>query len=214
MLISVHDLVLLHGLRAVTGVLHLGAHFGEEADAYDNDMPWAGPAQVHWVEANPDLVNALTVNVASRPGHDITVACVDDHEREAVLHIASNEGASSSLLDFGTHSTEHPHITFVDDITVRTTTVDTLAAAYDWEHVNFVTLDLQGAELRALRGAARLLEHVDYVFTEVNVDELYLGCPLLEQLDEFLAVHCFERVATCLTEWNWGDAFYRRTRGR
>lgn len=210
MLISVYDLRVLHGLRDVTGVLHLGAHFGEEADAYDKDMPWAGPARVHWVEANPDLVNALTIAVGSRPGHDITVAAVDSTERDAVLHVASNEGASSSLLELGTHSIEHPHITFVDDIAVRTTTVDALAAEHRWDHVNFVTLDLQGAELRALEGATALLSHTDYVFTEVNVDELYLGCPQLEQLDDFMWCHSFERVAVHLTEWNWGDAFYRR----
>lgn len=206
MLIHVADLVAQHGLSGVSGVLHLGAHFGEEADAYDQHMPWTHGPRVVWVEGNPDLVPILARHVEHRPGHEIVTALVDDEARDVRFHIASNEGASSSVLEFGTHADVHPNITYTGDRDARTTTVDDLDTG--WDDLNFVCLDLQGLELRALQGAADLMSHVDYVFTEVNREPLYVGCPLIGDLDEHLAD--FRRVAVTWTEFGWGDAFYAR----
>lgn len=208
MLIPVATLVADHGLVNVTGVLHLGAHFGEEADAYDADMPWVGEPRVVWVEGDPVHIDRLCHHVDARPGHEVVCALVDDREREVTFHRASNEGASSSVLALGTHAVEHPHITYVAERTGRTETVDALAALYGWRSLNFVTLDLQGLELRALQGAADLLAHVDYIFTEVNRAPLYVGCPMVEEIDAYLVG--FDRVAVEWTPWGWGDAFYRR----
>lgn len=209
-LIPVRTLVNRHGLRSVSGVLHLGAHFGEEADAYDADMPWTSGPRVVWVEGDPAHLPRLLEHVGHRPGHAVVEALVDDHEHDAVLHVASNEGASSSLLELGVHAAVHPHITYIGQRSLRTTTVDALAAARGWQGLNFLTVDLQGLELRALRGAERLLQTVDYVFTEVNAAELYVGCPLVAELDDYLAAAGFERRVTEWTEWQWGDAFYVR----
>lgn len=209
MLIPVSTLVDRYGLSDVSGVLHLGAHFGEEADAYDYDMPWRQRSRVVWVEADPQHLGTLTERVGGRKGHEIVSGTlVDSQEGEAVLHIASNEGASSSVLALGTHAVEHPHITYVADRTLPVATVDQLAAVHGWDDLDFLTMDLQGLELRALEGAAGLLSHVDYVFSEVNQRPLYVGCPMIEEIDAHLAD--FDRVATEWTAWGWGDAFWVR----
>lgn len=184
-------------------MLHLGAHFGEEADCYDA-LSWDGDPMVVWVEADPAHLTHLHANVDHRPGHRVIAALVDEEAgREVVLHRASNEGASSSVLDLGTHANVLPHITYVDQVPLTTTTVDDLDGL---DAVNVVVLDLQGLELRALRGAGRLLEHVDYVYSEVNREPLYVGCPLIGELDEHLAG--FARVKTTWTEWGYGDALW------
>jgi hypothetical protein len=69
-------------------------------------------------------------------------------------------------------------------------------------------MDLQGAELLALRGATETLRSVRFVYTEVNVDELYAGCAQLDEIDEQLVG--FVRMETALTPHGWGDAFYVR----
>lgn len=208
-LIPVSTLVADYGLTDVSGVLHLGAHFGEEADAYDHDMPWTAEPRVVWVEGDPQHLDQLSAHVVDRTGHQIVSGTlVDSTAGEAVLHIASNQGASSSVLAFGTHAVEHPHITYVAEQTLPVETVDHLAGLHGWDDLNFLTLDLQGLELRALRGALQFLEHVDYVFSEVNQKPLYVGCPMIEEIDAFLAG--FDRVATEWTGWGWGDAFWVR----
>ena len=44
--------------------------------------------------------------------------------------------------------------------------------------------------------------------TEVNRDVVYKGCPMVEELDEYLKVYGFERFETFWAGGTWGDAFY------
>lgn len=75
---------------------------------------------------------------------------------------------------------------------------------------NFINLDIQGAEYKALKGMNEILNHVDYSFTEVNEKELYEGLTLLPDFDEFLKEKGFERVELVMTGNELGDAFYIR----
>jgi hypothetical protein len=50
--------------------------------------------------------------------------------------------------------------------------------------VNFLSMDLQGAEGHCLRGATELLANLDYVKTEINKDEVYEVCAKVWELDE------------------------------
>lgn len=206
MLITVAELAARYGVTGVTGVLHLGAHHGEEADQYDHDMPWVDKPRVVWVEGNPAVVPQLERNVARRPGHEIVRALVDDEIRDVVLNIASN-GQSSSVLELGTHATEHPEVTYVGTFSDTTTTVDELAGS-GWDDLNFLNIDLQGLELRALRGATAFLEHCSFVYAEVNKRPLYKGCPMVGELDRHLVG--FRRIATEWTRHGWGDGLWVR----
>ena len=53
------------------------------------------------------------------------------------------------------------------------------------------------------------LNEIDYIYTEVNNEELYENCSLVDEIDRFLKFHNFIRVTTA---WHddlaWGDAFY------
>jgi hypothetical protein len=116
---------------------------------------------------------------------------------------------SSSLLEFGSHSDSYPDITYVDEIQVETKRLDSILN--DAEMPNFVNLDIQGAELRALKGLGNLINKVDYIFVEVNRREVYKDCTIVRDLDSFLSEKAFRRVTT---RWyykqGWGDALYIR----
>jgi hypothetical protein len=76
---------------------------------------------------------------------------------------------------------------------------------------NFLNLDIQGAELKALKGMEDYLNKVDYIYTEVNKDYVYKNCALVEELDEYLKKFNLFRVETYWCEnLQWGDAFYIR----
>ncbi len=185
-------------------VLHLGAHLGEEADEYQR----AGASQVIWVEADPGVFERLTTAV--RPyGHRAIQAVISDRDdTETTFFVTSNDGKSSSLLPMKIHIQEHPDVVVTGRTRLRTTAVDTLCARYGIDNVDLITMDLQGAELLAIRGAARILESVRYVYTEVNVAELYTGCPMLDDIDAHLPK--FVRREMAMTPHGWGDAFYIR----
>ena len=188
----------------IKGILHIGAHECEELAAY---VKQGTPASdIDWIEANPELV----ARMAAR-GVKVHNAAISDVEAELPFRITNN-GQSSSLLEFGTHATSYPWCQVVKTITVKT---ETLASVVAREHIpierrNFWNLDIQGAELNALKSADGLLRYADAIYTEVNTREVYKGCGLLGDLDAFLSEKGFHRHSISMTGEGWGDALYIR----
>ena len=54
------------------------------------------------------------------------------------------------------------------------------------------------------------LVHLRWIYTEVNFEELYEDCALVNELDCFLGRKHFTRVTTVDTGCGWGDALYQR----
>lgn len=206
MLMSLGAVVSRYGMD-VTGVLHVGAHLAEEAQIYSD----LGIHNVWWVEANPAVFDQIAANIAVYPNQRLIPGLV--YEKAGVelpFNITNYDGMSSSIFEFGTHPNFSPDTVFVDKIIAVTTTIDKIVKE-EGVKANFLNMDLQGAELLALRGATKFLADVDYIMTEVNCEEVYIGAAQVEQLDAFLA-DSFERVDTYwVPGQGWGDAFYLRT---
>lgn len=206
MLLDLTELVDKYGLQ-IGGVLHLGAHLAEEAETYEK----LGIRKVIWVEGNGD--NIPLIHKAVDPyGHYVIEALISDTQGEALFHITNYDSMSSSLLDFGTHTKFSPDTVFVEHRVLETTTVDALRSLHHgsvFSGVNMMNLDLQGAELLALKGARRMLREIDYIYTEVNQDEVYKDCAQVNELDDYLREWHFYRVETgWVPRQGWGDALY------
>lgn len=187
---------------SVRGILHIGAHECEELADYQRH----GVTEIDWVEANP----ALVARMASR-GISVHNAAISDVEAALPFHITNN-GQSSSLLEFGTHKTSYPWCTVVETITVNTKRLDSLISekSIPMERRNFWNLDIQGSELSALRSAGDSINFADAIYAEVNTREVYKGCGQLPELDAFLDSKGFKREAISMTDAGWGDALYVR----
>jgi FkbM family methyltransferase len=186
------------------GVLHVGAHLGEEATDYEN----FGWVPVIWVEAQPNLVKILNAKLDPLKNKVIEAAVWEKNGVPLKLHIASNS-QSTSLLNFGSHINSYPDITYVSEIDVSTKRLDSIIKPD--EMPNFINLDIQGVELSAIKSLGPLLDAVDYIYTEVNKVEVYEGCTLVKDLDGYLLAEGFKRATT---RWylreGWGDALYIR----
>ena len=206
MLIPFDEIVRRYRVRP-KGVLHLGAHLGEEA----KDYAAQGVGDVLWVEANPALIEPLTQAVGSY-GHRVAQGVLSDAAGKKVEFKITNNGQSSSYLSLGTHAEHYPKIQVVETLELETTTVQDLYRAHDIapDAYDFVNLDLQGCELDALRGMGPLLDHFAAVYCEVNKEALYEGCPLLPDIDAFLGERGFTRRALRMSKYRWGDALYVR----
>ena len=113
------------------------------------------------------------------------------------------------MLDFGLHSHYHPQVHYVTGFDGITSLLKDILPKYDIQY-NFLNFDIQGAELKALKGMEEHLSAVDYLYTEVNSDYVYKGCALIGELDEYLQRFGLFRVETKWTDCKWGDAFYIR----
>lgn len=187
------------------GVLHIGGNVGEEFPVY---MELGIKKQV-WFEANPDIYEKLVENISSNKKAVAFNFCVGDEDLDSViLHESNNAGQSSSILDLGTHKTAHPEVHYVRDIPVQMVRLDTLFREFDPE-IDFLNIDIQGAELKALKGMGEMLHQFKWAYLEVNKEPLYVGCALVEEIDEYLLSYGFVRTETLWCgNTGWGDALY------
>jgi FkbM family methyltransferase len=187
----------------ITGILHIGAHECEELNDYiANGIQ---EDSIIWIDAIKEKVDlAKSKNIKN-----IYNEVISDKEEEVIFNITNN-GQSSSILELDTHKIHHPEINVVEQKIMKTITLETFFKKNNINPTkyNFWNLDIQGAELFALRGAGNILDNVDVLYLEVNTEHIYKGCPLLHELEEFLVSKEFFRVAIKMTFANWGDALY------
>jgi FkbM family methyltransferase len=188
----------------INGVLHIGAHECEENSFY-RSMGLL-PEQIIWI----DGLERKVLECKSKNISNVFHAIILDIENEMVTFNETNNGQSSSILEFGTHKIEHPNIYVTKKYTLKTTTIDHFMKKnnFDPKNYNFWNIDIQGAEYKALLGGINSLMQVDVLYLEVNEQELYKNCVLLPELDSFLNMRGFTRILTKMTPNHWGDAIY------
>ena len=189
------------------GIIHIGAHDLEEMGQYLS----RGVCKTVWVEGNPDLV-ARNASRVDGTNQKLLFGLVYSEDGKEVDFNITNNLQSSSILEFGKHKEYHPHVDLVESRRMTTTRVDSLfdKNGINPEEFDFVNLDIQGVELQALKGFGKYLDHIKYIYTEVNSGEVYKNNDSIEDLDSFLEGFGFTRVETEMTPFEWGDAFYIR----
>jgi len=209
-LIPVRDLRRFWGLNPAT-VLHVGAHNGEELDDYEAHG-W-GRTSTIWVEADQARASALRDRLSDRSNHTVLCAVAWDKAGETIeFHELTNSQASSALApaEIFTVYSDMSEVTVVKRITE---TLDEMLANLHVGNVDLVNLDIQGAELQALRGLGHRLREVQAIYSEINLRQLYAGGALVDELDRWLRDQGFRMVDRKLEskQAGWGDALWIRT---
>lgn len=206
MLIS-YEIIAKH-CKSLTGVIHIGGHWAEEANIYYTN----GISKSVWIEADPSSFEVMKRNLQSYSDVICLNYCVSDQDdKEVIFNVSNNEGQSSSILELEYHKQAHPEVRYLSNISLTTKTVNSIVIdnKIDINSYNMLVADIQGAELLMLKGATDIIPFMEAIYLEVNKKELYKGCGLVEEIDEFLAQFAFFRVET---EWcgdfGWGDALY------
>ena len=185
----------------VKGIIHVGAHHGEEISEYIEN----GVQDIVLFEPLSECFDVLAQKVATLnaniEGHQVALGSAPG---TATMYLSDNEKQSSSILKPKVHLTHHPHVKFNGTEEVEVDLLDN----FDTKDYNFLNMDVQGYELEVLKGATETLKRVDYVYCEVNRDEVYEGNAYVEELDEFLSSYGMERVETSWEGQIWGDAVY------
>lgn len=193
-------------------VIHAGAHDLIEADIYDSykSRVWA-------IECNPFVYPKLTYRLNNLPNQTPIFACLwseNNAEKEFMFYRNREDGAG------GLYAPEKMFAYITDcpltgeSITCVTTTMDTICRKYikDYYLVDFLNVDLQGAELEFFKGASLLLksESLKSIWCEVSWDHVYKDGPLLTDIDKYLGEYGFTRFGV-RRDWEiHGDALYVR----
>jgi FkbM family methyltransferase len=206
MYITIQDIKYRYQVN-LKGIVHLGAHLGEEAKDYAE----VGCERVIWVEGNPSLISELKSNLSAYPNNSVYNVLISDKDNSKVIFNITEFSQSSSILELG--STKEMHNTkVIEQKELVARRIDTFFGEnqVDMSKYNFLNMDLQGYELIALKSMGKLLDNIDWVYAEVNSRRLYKNCPLMDELDLFLLNKGFKRVELLMTGWKWGDALYKR----
>lgn len=206
MLLDFNKLVQKYNVKA-KGVIQVGAHHGQEYNDYINN----GIKNIVFVEPCQKAFAELTRRFQYAPNVKLFNVACGDKKGMATMYTGDetiNHGQSNSLLKPAKHLQIHPGVDFDGREDVKVEVLDDLYLA--GENYDLLVMDCQGYEGHVLRGGKASLKHFNWVYTEVNKDEVYEGCAMVDEIDKLLSD--FTRVETGVWVGNmWSDALYVRT---
>jgi len=168
------------------GVLHIGAHYGQEASFYA-DLG----ASVIWVEAIPEKYTVLCKKLSEFPNQKAMCALLGSTNKNKIkFYISSNDGASSSIYSFG-DNTQFKNLEMVSSVFLKMKRLDSCFSIKDISAYPHWVIDVQGAELEVLKGAGGLLRYCHSLEIEVTSRNLYLGGANAQEVINFLKLNGF-----------------------
>lgn len=186
------------GLKLNT-IVELGARDCRETIMFNNRYP---AARIYTFECNPDklpecrqrvsgianiklIEKAVTDKVGTITFHQIDV------EKTETAWVDGNPGASSLYKSSG----KYTHEKYVQrPIDVEATTLKAELPALGVKEVDLLWMDIQGAELSALKGMGDMLKDVSLIHSEVEFIEMYEGQPLFWEVKNYLNQQGFKLV--------------------
>ncbi len=161
-------------LKKVKGVIHVGANTGQERELYAQYG-----LSVVWIEPIPEIFEKLLLNLMGFTGQMALKGLVTDQDDiEYQFHLASNNGASSSILDLNLHQDIWPEVGYEKSINLYSRKLSSLLNDNNINVSNYdmLVIDTQGSELLVLKGTGSILNNFTYIQTEVPDFEAYKGC--------------------------------------
>jgi FkbM family methyltransferase len=138
-------------------------------------------------EPLPELFKFLKLKYPNKSRIIIFNKAISNNVGTSFFHVAANDGQSSSLYEIGErHKQAAPHALEVKEIEVEVSTLDIILKDEIFENA-FLKIDVQGAELQVLKGAANTLNRTAAIHVEVSIQSLYKGDTLGYEIWDYLA---------------------------
>jgi FkbM family methyltransferase len=200
MILNLHELSKKYELK-IDGVIHIGAHFGEEHETYKSmgidKIVYFEPVKKTFEVLKERIVGAELYNLALGNKNDFLEMYVEDEDKFGC----------SSLLE--PSDNYNGHATFSKKELVEVKTLD----FFNFTGYNFLNIDVQGYEYEVLEGSIETLKKVDYIMCEINRNTTekkldYINAKTVDKLTNFLNNFGFVLVEENWAGISWGDGFY------
>lgn len=168
-------------------IVEAGADSG--SDSIEMAKLWPA-ANIYAFEPVPESFKKLQQNTANYSSIHCYNLALSNKTEKGNMYI-SNTYSSSSLLEPKEHLIQHPEIIFNKVCKVNTITLSDWLKQENINQIDFLWLDLQGAELVVLKESERVLEKVKVIYTEVSLMENYKNAPLYSELKNYLVSQGF-----------------------
>jgi len=212
-------------LPKVRNVFEIGACEGEDTIEYARLFPSAcfwlfEPLPVNFDKLRELLLRYPKINAKTFP------LALSDHTGTATFHVSSvaknrksdpsariwaGNKSSSLLAPRDDKPANLQWLDFSRSIQVQTETLDIFCDRNAVSPIDFVHMDVQGAELKVLAGAKRMLPHIKAVWMEVAFEATYEGQPLEPEATRWMAERGFRKIHQ-VSYGPEGDALYYNMR--
>jgi FkbM family methyltransferase len=185
----------------IKGVIHIGAHFGEENSTYDElkikNRIFFEPLKTNFKVLQENIGEKYIL---------VNKALGNENKNTQMFVETANGGQSSSILEPELHLHQYPHIKFESTEEVEMVRLDDFLT--NKNDYNFINIDVQGFELEVFKGSEKTLSNVDYIMTEINRAEVYKNCAKIEELVDFLKPFGFVLIEETWDGVTWGDGLF------
>lgn len=200
-------------------IFEIGGCEGEDAIRYSNLFP---NSKIYTFEPLPENANRIKNNISAYGKGNIVLLpyALSDKNETAEFHVSSgtpqgqenNESwdfgnKSSSLLAPDKHIDLVEFISFKNIITVRTRTLAAFCECHGIKSIDFIHMDVQGAEMMVLSGAGKMIAEVKAIWLEVSKVSLYKNQPLANDIEKFMSENNFVLIKDTVDDIT-GDRFY------
>lgn len=202
-------------------IMDIGACEGEDTVRYARLYPRAHVFAFEPLPSNQAIIRGNFARFAV-PNAELVPLALSDRAGEATFHVSSGRPAelfagenwnygnkSSSLLAPAQAAPMYGWIEFKETITVPTGTLDDFCTQRGIDQIDFIQMDVQGAEKLVLAGASRMLPRITAIWLEVSAQELYRGQALDSDITRLMRRHGFKLgYATYRGDGIEGDHLY------
>jgi|UniRef100_UPI0037836C6C FkbM family methyltransferase len=152
-------------------ILDIGAYHGEFADRVLRHHP---VEKVFLFEPFVDSIAFLEQRYRAEPRCKVFPFALSDQSGSSTLRVLNNAD-SSSLLDPDSEAGDLLHKPFhaVQQTQIEVRRLDEVPGMSEIERFDIAKIDVQGAELKVLRGCGDLLQRIQSIYIEVNFCSLY-----------------------------------------
>jgi FkbM family methyltransferase len=175
-------------------IFDVGAQHGQNALQYHRDFP---QAHIFAFEPAPENLVRTRAEIAGRQDRiEILGLALGDRVGEVELNLNSHDG-THSRLPIGDLRYWAAPATPVGKMSVPATTIDAFMDERGLRDIDIVSMDIQGGELAALRGAQRALEsgRIGLIAVEVTFKPVYRDIPLFWEIGGFLSRYDYNLFA-------------------
>lgn len=212
------DLLKLFKKNDQLTILDIGGCEGEESIRYSRIFPFSS---IYIFEPLPENQKLITENLVKYKVANVILKPVAVYDTKGIFqfHVSSGhpDHESNELdWDFGNKSSSllspekennQTWLLFDKQINVNTVTLHSFFIENKIDEVDFIHMDVQGAELKVLMGASDYVKKIKAIWLEVANVELYKDQPLRVDIENFMKKNGFYLVKTAM-EGQVGDQFY------